>query len=288
MQTINYVTTLWDLCHRDTPEFPEVREFNTYLLREWRYKSVLGQSVLVITDSFRLAEAASTRYGIDIERFLPMPFAPSPLLEASLSSQKEAVLQKYQLTQEYFYYPAQFWPHKNHIRIIQALLILRESFGTSPLVVFSGKDYGNLEWIKRHISKNKLETQVRFLGFVPSEDMLGLYQGATAVVMPTYFGPTNLPPLEAWAAGTPLIYSLHLSEQVGNAALLVDVDDAESIAHGMMQAYRQTVRETLVTAGTARLKELLTERENAERQLVQLLRKFENRRGLWRLESPDI
>jgi len=65
------------------------------------------------------------------------------------------------------------------------------------------------------------------LGFVPIEDMRGLYEGSLAIVMPTYFGPTNIPPLEAWTLEKPLIYSTHLAEQAGDAALLIDPNNAK-------------------------------------------------------------
>ncbi|CAM8355064.1 glycosyltransferase [Candidatus Methylopumilus planktonicus] len=281
LQKLNYITTLWDLCHRENPEFPEVRTFNTFFTREKSYQHNLGPALLTLTESDRLADMASQYYGIERNRFLGMPLAPSPFIQSTQENKIEEILLKYSLNPNYFYYPAQFWAHKNHIRILQALVILRESHSWTPNVVFSGKDYGNLNHVIQFIKTHNLESQLNILGFVPSEDMTRLYQNAVAVVMPTYFGPTNIPPLEAWSMGVPLIYSAHLAEQAGNAALLVDPDSAIELADAMMQCAKLEVRKQLVASGYRRLEEIADQRIAAEEELCMLLGKYAARRQCW-------
>jgi glycosyltransferase involved in cell wall biosynthesis len=52
-----------------------------------------------------------------------------------------------------------------------------------------------------------LEKEIHYLGYVPNEDMSGIYAEAVALVMPTFFGATNIPILEAWAFGCPVLTS---------------------------------------------------------------------------------
>lgn len=281
LQKLNYINTIWDLSHRDTPEFPEVRHFNTFFIRENNYKYNFGSALVTLTDSFRLADMAAQFYGIDQQRFIAMPFEPMPFLEEKKAAGGGKVLVSYKLESGYLYYPAHFWPHKNHIRILQALKILRDEREWLPTVVFSGKDYGNLLHIKKFISENTLESQIRILGFVPPEDICGLYENAMAVVMPTYFGPTNLPPLEAWLLNVPLIYSSHLAEQAGNAALLVDPDSATEVASALQLCRKPEVREQLIRAGQQRLAEISQQRASAEDSLCTVLEKFAARRQCW-------
>ena len=281
LQKLNYITTLWDLCHRETPEFPEVRDFNKFLTREEKYKNTFGPALVTITESQRLADMASEYYGIESNRFLAMPLTPSQFLSEVHAVNAKQVLNKYKLQASYFFYPAQFWSHKNHIRILQALVILRNEYGWKPNVVFSGKDFGNLDYIKEFISNSMLVSQVRILGFVPSEDIRGLYENAKAVVMPTYFGPTNLPPLEAWLLGVPLIYSAQLASQAGNAALLVDPDSAIELAEAMLRCRQLEVREQLIHAGYQRLKAIGDQRLCAEAKLCKVISKFATRRECW-------
>lgn len=281
LQKLNYITTIWDLCHRETPEFPEVREFNTFSVREKNYKHNLGAALLTLTESNRLADMASQYYGIERGRFLAMPLTPMPFLDEAHAVKAVEVGKKYSLDADYFFYPAQFWAHKNHVRILQALIELRDVHGWSPSVVFSGKDGGTLAHVERFIKTHQLQSQVRLLGFLPSEDVRGLYENAMAVVMPTYFGPTNLPPLEAWSVGVPLIYSAHLGEQAGNAALLVDPDNATELANAMLSCAKADARDQLIEAGRLRLAEISCQRDAAETELCKVLDRFAARRHCW-------
>lgn len=281
LQKLNYISTIWDLCHRETPEFPEVREFNTFSVREKNFKHNLGSALLTLTESSRLADMASEYYGIERGRFLAMPLTPTPFLGEPHAVKAVNVSRKYGFEAGYFFYPAQFWAHKNHIRILQALTELRDAHEWSPTVVFCGKDGGTFAHVERFIKTHQLQSQVRLLGFVPSEDIRGLYENAIAVVMPTYFGPTNLPPLEAWSVGVPLIYSAHLGEQSGNAALLVNPDNATELANAMFSCAKSDVREQLIEAGRVRLAEIARQRGTAETELCKVLEKFALRRQCW-------
>lgn len=280
LQQLNFITTLFDLCHRDAAEFPEVRAFSEFQARERYCRTYLTGAITVLTDSPALAAAAERRYGLDRERLLAMPFAPAASLDASVSSGKSLVLGKYGLAEGYLFYPAQFWAHKNHIRILQALKALKER-GRILHAVFAGGDQGNLRHVEAFAARHALQAQVRFLGFVPAEDLRGLYEGCAAVVMPTYFGPTNLPPLEAWTVGKPLVYSTQCAEQAGDAALCVDPDDAEGLAQAIVKVLDPAVAASLVALGAARLKHIARERADAEAELLRRLQAFDARRKCW-------
>ena len=161
LQRLNYIITVWDLCHRDMPEFPEVRNFTQFYARDNYYHNHLSPAVLVLADSVQLADAISRRYGVDRERVLPMPFAPAPFLDSERATDIDEVLKKYGLIEGYFFYPSQFWAHKNHIRILEALLILNDS-GILFTVVFAGGDQGNRDYIERFVKQHNLKNQIHF------------------------------------------------------------------------------------------------------------------------------
>jgi glycosyltransferase involved in cell wall biosynthesis len=278
LQRLNYIATVWDLCHRDAPEFPESREF--FQVREHLYRGLLAPAVAILTDSPTLADATAHRYGVDRGKILPMPFAPAAFLDHETSTDKAAVLRKYGLEEGYFFYPGQFWAHKNHVRILEALALLRDR-GERRTAVFAGGDQGNRAHVEATTNRLALREQVRFLGFVPAEDIRGLYEGASAVVMPTYFGPTNIPPLEAWVTGKPLVYSAQFKEQVGEAAICVNPDDATELAEGMLACARGDICANLVKEGAVRLREIEQQRTEAESALLRRLLQFESKRACW-------
>ena len=280
LQQLNYISTIWDICHRDTPEFPEVRTNHTFLAREFIYKNTLSQSLFSICDSNTLAKRISMRYGVDRDRLLVMPFSTSPFIDKDNSKQNIDVLKKYNLKEGYFFYPAQLWAHKNHIRLFQALNILNNT-GNKHRLVLCGKDYGLLEYLKKQIIEYGLENQISYLGFVSEDDIRGLYEGCCAVVMPSYFGPTNIPPLEAWNIGKPLIYSTECSEQAGDAALLISPDSAESLSKAMTEILNIDTANKYIAKGKQRLADIECERKLRETQILSRLKNFATRLECW-------
>mgnify|MGYP003705901495 CR=1 FL=1 len=280
LQTLNYISTVWDLCHRDFPEFPEVRDSNEFQRRETLYSGTLGASMLTITESEKGARAVAKRYDIDQDRTLSMPLSPSPYMSSSHSLGLDEVMLINNLVPGYYFYPAQLWAHKNHIRIIEAVGLLNQQ-GIIKQVVFAGGSKGLDTYLKKHIASLNLEKQVKILGFVPNEQMRGLYEGCTAVVMPTYFGPTNIPPLEAWSIGRPLIYSSHLLEQAGDAALLIDPDEVTELVQAMINVLDPIIANDLIVKGFNRLKKIEADRITAELNLLSKLIQFEKRLKCW-------
>lgn len=280
---LNYITTVLDLCHRDDLEFPEVSADGRFEERERHFSTCLPRAVAVLVASHQLLKSIVVRYGIDEERMIAMPFEPSPFLSEAHSIDRAAVLGNYGLRDGYYFYPAQFWPHKNHIRILEAVSLLKQKTAVNSdiRVVFSGGNSGNLARIKQQAQQLGVSDNVTFLGFVPVDHMRALYEGALAVVMSTYFGPTNLPPLEAWAVGRPLIYSAHLNEQVGDAALFADADNAEQWADAMLRIRDPAVAVDLIEKGRKQLEVVDTERLEAEALFVRRLEQFAQRRKCW-------
>jgi glycosyltransferase involved in cell wall biosynthesis len=171
------------------------------------------------------------------------------------------VKERYQLPDDYLFYPAQFWPHKNHIGIVRALAILKNERRLVPPVLFCGaasdeireQNYAALQIEARELG---VSDQIHYIGYVPDGDMSALYTGASALVMPTFFGPTNIPVLEAWACGCPVLTSdiRGIREQVGDAALLADPASPEAIADAIARIITDNeLRDRLISSGMARL-----------------------------------
>ena len=99
--------------------------------------------------------------------------------------------------------------------------------------------------------------------------------------MPSYFGPTNLPPLEAWFFEKPLIYSTHFSNQVGDAAILVNPDEEFSIANAMKSILDKNISEKFIKKGLSRLEKIKSLKKIAEKKLISDIIKFEKKRQCW-------
>jgi len=241
---VPYAMSIHDLQHRLQPEWPEVSADQEWEAREYLFRNAARHAELLIADSEVGKEDILEFYGpfgITADRVKVLPFLPSAYLSIEISKEKrEQVRQTYQLADRYLFYPAQFWPHKNHARIVRALDLLKREYQLEIPIVFCGSHGGKIREetffeVKQLAAKFGLEQQILFLGYVPDEDISALYAEARALVMPTFFGPTNIPILEAWAFGCPVLTSdiRGVREQVGDAGILVDPRSVESIAEGI-------------------------------------------------------
>ncbi len=276
-----FLITIFDTCHRDTPEFPEVRAFGEFERREILFGLGCMKAAMVIVNAPKLVDDLSRRYALERDRAVCIPFSPSTYVARATQGDATdaAVLQKYGLEPGYLFYPAQFWPHKNHMTLLMALSQLRER-GITERLVLCGSDRGGREKIDATIVAQGLAAQVSIIGFVESSELGALYRGASALVMPTYFGPTNMPPLEAWAVGTPVIYPEAFKEQVGDAAILFDYDDPQSLADAILGLRTDGTRERLHEAGYRRLEQFAAETERGRAQFAQQMQRLKHRLAL--------
>lgn len=286
LEKVNYIITIWDQCHRDHPEFPEVRWDREFENREMVYSRIIPKAVAVLVDSQLARSNIMHRYGVLEERIHVMPFSPGigmRIPEEVYKNNYIDISKKYHLENPYIFYPAQFWPHKNHVYLLEGVKRVEEHYGYRFDVIFAGKDKGNLAHVQTKAVELDVIGRVRFIGFVPNEEMPYLYRQSEAMVMPTYFGPTNIPPLEAFGLGVPVLYpdAAGLREQVGDAALLIDLSDPDTMARHLANLVsNKGLRHKIIEAGHKQLSKY-SDREKLE-VLIRIIKNFQIRRACWR------
>ncbi len=230
LKNMNFVFTVWDLSHRDMPEFPEVRNNYQFEKREFIYQNLLKKAVAIIADSEVGKKNIIRRYSVDENRVYVAQFLPSK--QTAIQSKSIDIRKIYAIKGKFIFYPAQFWAHKNHIYILDSLKILDEKYGENLTVVFSGSDKGNLKYVLDYAKSLGIKEQVKYLGFIPEEHYSSLFIKSLALVMPTYFGPTNIPPLEAFKLGIPVFYSdlPEFRTDLGDAVIYIDLRDPLDLA----------------------------------------------------------
>lgn len=262
---IPYVMAIHDLQHRLQPEFPEVSANGEWESREYLFRNGTCYATLLLADSEVGKEDILNfygSYGVTPDQVKVLPFLPASYLGMKVSEgERQRVRITYHLPERYLFYPAQFWPHKNHARIIKALGLIKERNGLRVHIVFCGSYTGE---IREHAFREAMslshqlgvEKQVHYLGYVPDEDMSALYAEAIALVMPTFFGPTNIPVLEAWTFGCPVLTSdiRGIREQVGEAGILADPRSDEAIADSIYRLWTdESLCRVLIEKGRQRL-----------------------------------
>jgi glycosyltransferase involved in cell wall biosynthesis len=262
---IPYMVAIHDLQHRLQPKFAEVSAKGEWIGREYLYRNAARHATLIVADSDVGREDIMQcygPYGVDPDHVRVLPYCPPPYFRVGdpTSSQERARKLYSRLPKSYLFYPANFWPSKNHLHLVEALVDLRARYGLCIPLVLCGSRGGPLRDrtfrdVMAAAERGGVTQQVCYLGYVPDELIAGLFAGATGLVMPTFFGPTNIPVVESWAVGCPVITSrLHgITEHVGDAALLVNPTSVREIAEAIRALWiDEELRASLAQRGRKR------------------------------------
>jgi glycosyltransferase involved in cell wall biosynthesis len=279
---VPYIATVWDIQHRLQPWFPEVSQRGEWKSREEYYSGYLRMATYIITPNQTAQDDLSFFYQIPPARFLRLRHPVSRIGKRPSKDKIASILKKYHISNQYIFYPAQFWAHKNHINLFKAFTILQEKYKLDLDLVLTGSDKGNLRYIQDYAQSRDLKEKIHFLDFVPREDLIGLYAGAFALTYVSYFGPENLPALEAFACECPVVASsvAGAAEQLGDAALLVDGSRPEEIALAVKKIFDDPqLREALIQKGLVRAK--VYTGTDYVRDVYKILDEFETVRNNW-------
>jgi glycosyltransferase involved in cell wall biosynthesis len=203
-------------------------------------------------------------YRVSPEKIQVIPWAPPTQAYTEPTPDYLAeVRQKYQISTAFAFYPSMTWEHKNHIRLLEALALLRDRQGLKVNLVCTGHQNDFWHHIQERLAALKLQGQVRFLGLVPPQDLRALYRLARFVIIPSLFEAASGPLFEAWQEDTPAACSTvtSLPEQAGDAALLFDPLSVESIADAVARmATDDSLLQDLRRRGGRRLQDFSWER----------------------------
>jgi glycosyltransferase involved in cell wall biosynthesis len=220
------VQSLLDVQHLDLPELFSRAEL---LYRRHFYEGGARRADVVIT----ISEFAKRR----MIELLGLP--GEKIRVAHLGVDTASFTPNLGARQNFVLYPARGWAHKNHARLVEAMRIVRTSIPDIRLVLTGGglDTLGALpDWVDRR-------------GLVSTSELRELYHSAAALAFPSLYEGFGLPPLEAMASGCPAAVADvgSIPEVVGDAAVLFDPLDPDSIAQGICSAIER--REELSAAG---------------------------------------
>jgi len=258
------INTVWDLGHRDTPEFIEITGDRHFEERELFYRQALPKSFRVVVDTERTSERIQSIYGVLKDR----------VIIGGLGVVQPSVPQvRTRQTSRFFLYPSQFWPHKRHILLLRAFRIVCNQNSDCKLI-FTGGDKGNLKHVMNVSKRLGIDPRVEIKGFVDKSELAGLIKDAHCVVFPSQLGPSNLPPLEAALLGT--------------KSLISNVHSDPLLVHPLIVTVRSQVAEVWAMEMLRTLAEPKTEfdpliQRNSTfiTQLIESLKEFQEHRNEW-------
>ena len=242
------ITSIHDLMHRYEHKFKEYN-FLEKIRRDHKYVNICKYSDKILVDSPIGKKHVIESYNVNPNKVFEFNFEIPEYLKLK---KKKNIFKKYSLPKNNFiFYPAQFWEHKNHVNLIKAFKLVREKILNINLVLV-GVEKNNLDNINYLIKKNKLENCIFILGYIENEDVYSFYKSASLMCYVSYCGPTNIPPLEAMYLGCPLICSnkYGMPNQVKNGALLVNPVSPKDISKKILKILlNNSIRKKIVENG---------------------------------------
>lgn len=236
-------TLAWiaDFQHRYLPHLFGKRQ---YWKRDIGYHALVRSATRILVSSEDAALDCKRFYPAVGERVSVMPFAPK-LIPAQNAAALEAVRMRHALPEKFFYLPNQFWKHKNHSTVIDALKLLRTR-NKHIVVVASGnlQDNRHPSYPQSVLDKVRdygLAENFRFLGLIPRADISPMMQLAAAVLNPSLFEGWSTTVEEAKSLGVPLLLSdlrVH-REQAPRVAKYFEPLNSAEMADAMQCAWEQ-------------------------------------------------
>jgi glycosyltransferase involved in cell wall biosynthesis len=239
-----------DLQHVHLPQFFSPRE---WAKRDLMLRTFCDQAKLVSCTSSWVKRDLMQQFGLSDGKVAIVELAgalsayPNPL-----SDDLSATRTKYDLPKDFIFYPAQTWPHKNHLALLEAIALLRDRHGVTPPLVSSGHRTDHFAAIERRAAELNLSAALHFVGFVSPLELRCLYRLCRCVAIPTLFEAASGPMNEAFMAGAPVACSnvTSLPEQAGDSALIFDPHNPADIADALYRLWTdENLRQILIARG---------------------------------------
>jgi glycosyltransferase involved in cell wall biosynthesis len=252
----NSVVTIHDLIPLLFPGNLKSKAAQMYYTTMIKLTTKKAERIIAVSD--RTKEDLIKHLGISAGKITVIPEAADERYHPLDVKEKDfrTVLKKY-ASHQFLLYVGNYKPHKNLIRLVEAF---HEALPDLPkgaqLVIIGPRDKRYPE-ASRLVKKLGLEKSVILAGYVSEEELLILYNSATAFIFPSLYEGFGLPPLEAMASGLPVISSnlSSLPEVVGNAALPINPEDVDDIGQAIVRVFSdEDLRRDLRKKGLARAK----------------------------------
>ncbi|MDX6542616.1 MAG: hypothetical protein QOK32_219 [Gaiellaceae bacterium] len=258
--TIPTIYHPWDLQHVHLPEFFDDGDRRD---RDLIYRSLCHQARVVVTPTRWGAEDVVANLDVPRRKLAVIPpAAPLTAYPEPTPEDFARVRAEYALPSEFVLYPAQTWPHKNHLALIDAVASLARA-GTAVHVVCPGWKTEHYSALQGRLAETGVDGSFTFPDYVAGPDVAIMLRLTRALVFPSLFEGWGFPVLEAFAAGAPVACSSipPLLEVAGPAALTFDPRRPDDLADALRRVWTDDgLRRELVERGRSRARDFTWER----------------------------
>ena len=227
---IPVVSVIYDLQYQYYPQFFSSED---RFVRENNFKETCRLADRLVCISEYVRETVLKNTDLLPEQVVSVPIRLFRRLKKPDSETVSTVLQKYGLPEnEFLLYPANFWPHKNHLMLFTVFAIYRSHYPESKLcLVCPGSPDDRMDALREAIRRMGMEQWIFLPGFLPEGEFAALLASCRALIFPSLYEGFGMPVLEAMVFGKPVLCSnvTSLPEVAGDAALFFDPKKPDDI-----------------------------------------------------------
>lgn len=229
-------------------KFPETLPSSIIDVQKRRFRWIKKESSLIIADSFNTKNDLIELFKID-EKKIEVVY---PAVELLTTNEEQNVVNKYGIAEKFILTVGKIEPRKNIERLINAFV--KAEFNDVELIIVGEKGWGKLK-----AQSLKFKTQnIRFLGFVPDEDLYALYKNALFFAYPSIYEGFGYPVVEAMKIGCPVATSNSSSlKEIGKDSCLLfnPFSEKEMVDSLTKMAINERLRKELAAKGKQKAKE---------------------------------
>lgn len=257
------VSVIHDMQHKDYPQFFPETEIDT---RNVFMADVQAKATRIICISENVKHSVVRHLNADPEKTHVVYNCIQSRLGAEISREdRDVVIRRLGIhLRPYMFYPANFWPHKNHRMLLTAYGMFRHRYPDQLLdLVFTGALEDEERLLKAAAVRMGIRENVHFLGFLPQEELDVVWQETRILIFPSLYEGFGIPVIEAMSLGKPVLCSnvTSLPEVAGDAALFFDPRKPETMVHAMTRITGDpSLGEDLSARGKRRAESFRTER----------------------------
>lgn len=197
------------------------------------FRSTVSRASALIAVSSYTRDAVTAHFRAEPGKISVIPEGIAPLFFQKVAeTQRAAFKTRYHIKKPYLFYTGVWRPHKNLCGLLEAFMIVKARLGSRYTLVLGGEEDPRYPEVRRTWERLGLESDLILPGFIPEEELLLWYKGASAVVIPSFMEGFGLVGLEALAAGVPVAASRAgaMPEVLEGAARYFDPHKVEDMA----------------------------------------------------------
>lgn len=219
-------------------------------------RDTLKHTDMVLTISEFSKKTLTEKYDYPAEKIKVTYLDADSSFDGELDADKLIEVKK-TLPGEFILFPANMWPHKNHVGLIKGFALAKKKWDLPLKLVFTGARERETPQIERAIEESGLREDVVYLGYQPQEKMKYIFASANMLAFPSMFEGFGIPLVEAMAVNLPIICAntTCLPEIAQDAAVLFDPESEKEIADAIYRVYTdKDLRKRLIQCGQKRRK----------------------------------